>query len=519
MKGTTRVLPVLAVHALLLASHTCFGTEQQQHQRRPWLQENFPQQPDDPGCRRSTDPNSQNDNDNGVIHRLCDPDHVLPSLHFQHLANALRVPRYTTQQDSCFATADVTNNNNNNNNEANVEEGTSPADQNENRGLEIQMGVALVQKMDLHPFRTTADNSNDGIEERAAETFGRYIHDTWGVGLDTDACGGAGVLLFLSIEDRAIYISRGSALEAYLTDRRLDSVLDTMKGYLRNEEYDTAILVALQDIMAWIDHGPPGFWEHAMHVFSTILLPVAWLVAIVGVVVRTIWKDMRQRRDYARVSSQLNEIDRARAEALQGQYCATSCPICLEEWEMEDDHEITNANGQQRRVAKVGSDGQPIKLLRCGHCMDESCWAEWVNSGRGTITKCPICQQDVGTEPTAATDQNRTNTNNTNNLRLDRNDDNDNNIANEDRILRQYRRERNFRLARLGYRYPQIIRPNQLQRWTQPTYDGSLVRDPSFVQSNPAVARPVGSSSRGSSRMGGGGFGGSSSGGGRSGRW
>merc|ERR1712125_309553 len=126
----------------------------------------------------------------------------------------------------------------------------------------------------------------------------------------------------------------------------------------------------------------------------------------------------------------------------------------------------------------------------------------------GTITKCPICMQDVG---------GRTETNNNNARQQERqqeqplprrrpvnddDDDNNNNLANlnndddedyrndrdEDRVMRQYRRERIFRLARLGARYPRIVRPAEIQRWSNPTYEGQLVRDPGFVQSNPSLA-------------------------------
>jgi uncharacterized membrane protein YgcG len=360
--------------------------------------------------------------------------------------------------------------------------------------------------MDLSPFGPPSIKNREG---RAVEVFARYVHDDWGVGVKTHDCGGAGILLFLATQDRAIFISRGHALENILVDRRLDQVIYNMRGLLRSQHYDEAILGALEGMRQYIELGPPTMYENVMHTFATIIFPIFGTCGLLGVFVMSAWKERRQKQEYAKVRSHLTEIDRAKAEALQGKYSVTSCPICLEDFQKP-----TEEGG----VATKGSDGLPIKLLRCGHCMDETCWAEWVNSGRGDVTKCPICQQDIGGADTSVGGRNRTfNHNRNHNHALHRQQDIQHRLQDEEnRFMRQYRMERNFRLARLGYRYPQLVRQAQIQRWSQPTYDGSLIRDPSFVQSNPTMrtaSRTGGNSIRGS------GFGGSSSGGGRGGRW
>lgn len=444
----------------------------------PWLQENFPHpERNAKACRG----------------RLCDPDGVLSTEGTDQLEAFLQTQTYMEATKDCrvkSTTSEIT------------EDATTDA-----QTMELQMGVALVKKMDLTPFE------GESSEDRAAETFARFVHDEWGVGVETESCGGAGVLLFLSIGDRAVYVSRGAALEGTLTDRRVDQIIENMKDLLRSEEYDNAILQALHDMQKYIEQGPPTRWEDFMHTFLNLLFPATWLMAVLGTMGRNLWVNSRMQREYARVRSQLSDIDRARAEALQGRYKCTSCPICLDDFAPP---------ATEDGVATVGSDGQPIKLLRCGHCMDETCWAEWISSGRGTITKCPICMQDIG----VSTDN--TNQTNTQEQPLQRRDvnevnNNDNNLANvnddqdeEDRAMRRYRRERQFRLARLGNRYPRIVNQAQIQRWSNPTYDGQLVRDPGFVQSNPTLVRPGSGGSRGMSS---GGFGGSSSGGGRGGRW
>jgi uncharacterized membrane protein YgcG len=357
----------------------------------------------------------------------------------------------------------------------------------------------------LTPFGPYDDN-----QEKGARVFGQYLHNQWGVGMETP-CGGTGVLIFLSDKDRAIYISRGSALESVLTDRRLDRTIESMKVLLQKQQYGEAVLKALRDMEFLIQLGEPLFRER-VHDWIVAYTGVAWFAVIVGLVIRQIWKDQRTRRNYAQVASHLDELDRARAEALQGRFLAVSCPICLECFQPR----VEGSNTQK------GSDSLPLKLLRCGHVFDETCWAEWVSSGQGNVAKCPICKQDVGgssdvvpprsesavTRRLVGTDRNEMNSGSFD----------DSSQQGETRVLQQYSRERNFRLTRLGARYPQFIRPQQLQRWTQSTHDGQLARDPSFVNSDPQRQSTAGGrSSSGSNSSGG--FGGGSSGGGRGGRW
>ena len=93
-----------------------------------------------------------------------------------------------------------------------------------------------------------------------------------------------------------------------------------------------------------------------------------------------------------------------------------------------------------------------------------------------------------------------------------------NNNMYENRIFRQYLRERNFRLARMSAQFPRYVRPEQIQRWTTAsTYDDTLLaRDPAFIQSNPSLVRASTARKTTSSIRS---FGGGSSAGGRGGRW
>ena len=81
-----------------------------------------------------------------------------------------------------------------------------------------------------------------------------------------------------------------------------------------------------------------------------------------------------------------------------------------------------------------------------------------------------------------------------------------------------YQAERNFRLNRLGVRYPRYIQQSHIDRWTRPDYDGVLAEDSHFVSLEPIVNTSSGRSSTGSSGNFGS-FGGGSSGGGGGGTW
>lgn len=368
--------------------------------------------------------------------------------------------------------------------------------------------------MDLSRYRGYEDPQG-----RAAEDFSRGLHDVWGVG-EALSCGGTGVLLFLSDLDRSVYISRGDALKHILTDRRIDRVIDHMKPSLQRQEYKDAVLKALDEISHLIRKGKPQLAERIEDFFVTYS-GLLWIGAIFAFVHYQVRKSKAEQRQYAAAAARLDEIERARAEALQGHFQMESCPICLERYPVE---------GQGSRPTS-GSDGLPLKLLRCGHCFDETCWNEWVNTGRGQIGRCPICQQSVGRdsalterlEPlgeqhgpvTANFPVNNGSLNSDTVVEVD--DDHD--IRR--RALQRYQHERNFRLARLAARYPRYITQQQIQRWTSSTYDGPLARDPTFVQRDPQHTQSDKSQTTSASGGGnhGSGFGGGNSGGGRGGRW
>jgi uncharacterized membrane protein YgcG len=369
---------------------------------------------------------------------------------------------------------------------------------------DVQLAVALVSRMDLiggHNHYTTTSSSTNNPEEKAAEAFAVHLHNLWGVGSNTD-CGGTGLLVFVSILDRAFYISKGKALDSSLTSKRIDRIMETIKPVLRDQDYARALLMLVDELDSYLTMGPPSQQELRNDMLEN-LIPLAILALIVGIMALKSRRDHRQARTYAHVQTQLSQLDRDRAEALQGRYQCTSCPICLENFQPAPD-------GGSGPAPMKGSDGLPLKLLRCGHVFDETCWSEWVSLGTGNVRRCPVCQQDVGGGSSFTTED-----------RIPPPA-----IADDDnRIFRQFHRERNFRLVRLGMRYPQYIHHDLIQRWTDTMYDGSLAQDPTFVRNDPrhhssTTSRRRRGDSPSTGRMGSSTpFGGGSSGGGRGGSW
>lgn len=431
-----------------------------------WLVEDYP------------NPESDEQVCNTGSKRLCDPDSILSTQQISQVSEALaltrRSPTICRKEDSDAA-------------------------------IEIQLAVALAKNVDLSVYSPYEDEIS-----KAAEVFARKIHDDWGIGMET-SCGGTGLLLFLSIHDRAIFISRGKAMEGIMTDSRLDRIIKHMKPFLRKQAFAEAIENAIEEIDDLIKQGEPAFWERLQDLIAAYA-GFFWFAGILGFTLWSSYRQKQEQRRYAQVASHLDEIDRARALALQGQYKATSCPICLEAFQKEEGEDDPSK----------GSDGKPIKLLRCGHVFDESCWQEWVSSGQGQVNKCPICKHDIGRTLSDPRRLSHEGTLLENEVEGAEEEPANAPARDEQRVLRQYNFERQFRLARLSRRFPRYIGSQQIQRWTQSTYDGTLARDPSFVRSNPAIRTEGGSSrSRGfSSRSGGGSsFGGGVSAGGRGSRW
>lgn len=289
--------------------------------------------------------------------------------------------------------------------------------------------------------------------ERVAAHNAETIHNQWGVGRTTP-CGGSGLLVYLAVADHQVYLSRGKAVVDLLTDNRLHYVIEKMKPDLREQRYGSAVETAVFLVTEFIQGHRPGQTETAQG-----LAIVAALGAVVlGLVQCCKWRQsqkqsQRQRLDQA-FRADLAKLDRDGARARQGHYQATSCPICLQDFGAQNSTaDETNALLQPL----LGSDGQPVHVLSCGHVFDQSCWHRLAryrpesmdNTAESTLT-CPICRQPVTQGDAPPQEQ-----------------------CND----QAYQDERYFRLQQLRSRYPTFIGTQYVDQWYDPSYRGSLLDD------------------------------------------
>lgn len=428
----------------------------------------------------------------------------------------------------------------------------------DNAEFSVQIAVAIVEEMIFRDDDISGENDVD-IEEIAGK-FATSLHNKLGIGqeiIPTDkdgsteknSGGGTGVLVFLSVRDRVVFISVGGALDHLLTSGRIDRIIrNDMRADLKRANYEAGLTKCIDAIVELLETGeePSVFKKMLDKFFNTnAIVTFVWFIFVFGSGAFQRWKRQREQRIYAKVAVRLSELDRARAEVLRGSYQrTTSCPICLEDFSS----------------ATVGSDGHPIQLLRCGHVFDKTCHQEWVSSGCGDVTKCPVCRADVGlsSDNVHATSTMRSMTQSTTQSTMDNanagfegNDDpnggsssnngavsgfeddigNDSNSLAESgsdhntHMMTLYQRDRNFRLERLSELYPRYVTVNAVTRWSSPTFNGSLVHDQSFRNMDPAVTENArgrcseDGSCNGSDDQGGYTFGGGTSAGGKGGRF
>ena len=375
-----------------------------------------------------------------------------------------------------------------------------------------QFGIAVVRQMDKYASSAVSDDTHYDLEEMVGY-YARKTHDVWGVG-QNDL--NNGILLYLAVEDRVMYISVGKGVEDLLTWWRLDRIMkdSNMKSMLRRGDFEGAILCIALDIRQYLFDFPLPTQSEKSLAYLEYYLPLIMILCFSAVAFVLINRRQRKlRREYALVRSHLSQMERDHAAALQGKYQCSSCPICLEDFQCQDESGFWTK----------GSDGNDIKLLRCGHAFDESCWVDWVDTstsgtGNGDPTKCPICREDVSDNNSSNFTSVHTESVNTNEGNIRNRTGTFMSYMEQNNRNEIYSRELRFRLSRLQTRYPRFINNEQVQRWSQQNYDGSMVKDKSFQNKDPSNQheRNKSNNNMSSSRSG---FGGGTSSSGRSSRW
>lgn len=266
--------------------------------------------------------------------------------------------------------------------------------------------AAVLREGSYYTYEDEDDMVND-----AAQVFARHLHDAWWKSppncAESNTCRNPafGILIFLSVTDRVCFISTGTGIASMLPWWRLEHIVSNMKPQLRSRDYGNSILDAVQDLYEMLLAGPPTFSDR-LHDF------VSRFGVVIGFAIFTFffgawgeYRDRQKRWQYAETRSRLSKDDKEKARLLQSHFHTPHCPICLESFDGLEGVDLPGGGekgeeGMKRvdsfGIPVKGNDDRPVKMLRCGHIFDETCWNLWVNSGHGNPCNCPVCRQDVG---------------------------------------------------------------------------------------------------------------------------
>eukprot|EP00602_Paraphysomonas_sp_CaronLab_P000286 CAMPEP_0185031548 /NCGR_PEP_ID=MMETSP1103-20130426/19080_1 /TAXON_ID=36769 /ORGANISM="Paraphysomonas bandaiensis, Strain Caron Lab Isolate" /LENGTH=499 /DNA_ID=CAMNT_0027567103 /DNA_START=78 /DNA_END=1577 /DNA_ORIENTATION=+ len=261
-------------------------------------------------------------------------------------------------------------------------------------GLEI--GVAVVDRMIPPEGISSIDDS--------AKAFAMQLHDAWGVG-DKEKLNG--VLIFLSLKDRAVFISRGNGLAGLLSKPILDTLIEHMKPYLRDGDYGGAIEAAIVEIDL-IVHGKSHIPRQVeTKSYEDMGVVVVLVLCVAGFAVIS-YRQSRHERGLRRGQVALSQLMQDVQNEDDNRFHFSSCPICL-----EDFNPPIRQNGSDDTLEGTGStplnppdggssssSGLPTRpmALHCGHTFCYKCLEEYLRDRRADKT-CPICREPV--DPTA----------------------------------------------------------------------------------------------------------------------
>ena len=272
----------------------------------------------------------------------------------------------------------------------------------EGRAMEIkdaEFGVCIISQMIPSSYTTSIDQSS--------KEFATTLHDTWGVG---DKEKQNGVLIFLSVQDRAVYISRGSGLQHSLSDHILDLLIEHMKPYLRNNNYGDAIDAAIVEIDLII-HNKNGAIAKAAESDSEGYGGFFFFVIVFAGMIVYMWRQNTYERGLRAGHGALSRLMRDVESSADNRFEFTSCPICLEEFsplpsaDLSEDNEqgpVESSNATTPLSSPSSAVGDATSLLsplrpmalHCGHTFCFKCLEEYLRD-RNSDKKCPICRVPV----------------------------------------------------------------------------------------------------------------------------
>ena len=226
----------------------------------------------------------------------------------------------------------------------------------EGRRIESQIRAMTDIKVTVLILRRLEGKGPEDNVHDAAAKFVQDLHQEWGLG---DPVKQNGLLLFISVEDRVVYMSFGGGVESLITEDRIESIISAMKIYLRSREYAKAIEFALSGLL----NAPelPGNNPSTDYTTYGFLLLLFALLLPSG----------NREESPAKGAEKLRDILWQLSLIREEEYFPTTCPHCL-------------VNKVEKR-----SDGEGFI---CGHTLCSTCSRKIAAS---SLASCPICKDSA----------------------------------------------------------------------------------------------------------------------------
>ena len=185
----------------------------------------------------------------------------------------------------------------------------------------IELAIAIIKKMDVI--------SEDAIDDTSRE-YAMYLHNHWGVG---DAIKQNGILIFLSIKDRVVFISRGNGFQKELNSIVIDLLIAHMRPYLQEENYSKALEAVIIEINLLINDSTKSQLQilaNKQQFFQTIVYGLIFCV-ITGLVVCG-YRQQQYEENLKKGEKILSRLLKDVTSETDNKFKFTSCPICLEDF-------------------------------------------------------------------------------------------------------------------------------------------------------------------------------------------
>lgn len=165
-----------------------------------------------------------------------------------------------------------------------------------------QIAVVIIRSMD------TKFVGSSSIED-ATEKFARILHDTWGVG---NAETQNGILIFLSLTSRSVFISTGDGVKGKLSKGILEGYIinEIMKPCLKYKDYSGALEKAVfeMDNILSGKSNISAMYYNASSWMDNWFVKTGGLMSIFAVVFYISWREGERMRKLERGRRALDEL-------------------------------------------------------------------------------------------------------------------------------------------------------------------------------------------------------------------